>query len=69
MESADPDEMPGFFFLQMCPFSGFHYTKGKVMRIKCLAHGHNTVPPVKLEPAFPQSQVKHSTTEPLRSFK
>ena len=28
---------------------------------------HNAVMPVKLKPAAPWSQVKHSTTEPLRS--
>ena len=33
----------------------------------CLAQGHNTVTPVRLEPAAPQSRVKHSTTESLRS--
>ena len=33
----------------------------------CLAQGHNTVTPVGLEPAAPQSLVKHSTTEPLCS--
>ena len=31
----------------------------------CLAQGHNTVEPVRLEPAAPWSRVKHSTTEPL----
>ena len=31
----------------------------------CLAQEHNAVAPVKLKPATPQSQVKHSTTEPL----
>ena len=31
----------------------------------CLAQGYNAVPPVRIEPATPQSQVKHSTTEPL----
>ena len=38
-------------------------------RIKCLAQGQNAVPQVRLEPATPQSRVKHSTyiTEPLRS--
>ena len=30
----------------------------------CLAQGHNAVTPVRLEPAAPQPQVKHSTTEP-----
>ena len=34
----------------------------------CLAQGHNAVTPVRLEPAAPQSQVKHSTTEPLPSL-
>ena len=34
----------------------------------CLAQGHNAVKPVRLEPAAPLSQVKHSTTEPLRSL-
>ena len=33
----------------------------------CLAQRHNTVTPVRLEPAAPLSQVKDSTTEPLRS--
>ena len=37
-------------------------------RIKCLAQGHITVPPVRLEPATPRSRVKHSTTEPPRSL-
>ena len=35
--------------------------------INVLAQGHNTVTPMRLEPAAPWSQVKHSTTEPLRS--
>ena len=35
----------------------------------CLAQGHNTVTLVRLEPAAPQSQIKHSTTEPLLSLK
>ena len=34
----------------------------------CLAQGHNAVPPVRLEPATLQSQVKNFTTEPLRSL-
>ena len=34
-------------------------------RIKCLAQGHNAVALVRLEPATPQSPVKHSTSEPL----
>ena len=33
-----------------------------------LAQGQNAVTPVRLEPAAPQSRVKHSTTEPLRSL-
>ena len=36
---------------------------------KCvLLKDHNAVTPVRLEPAALQSQVKHSTTEPLRSL-
>ena len=34
----------------------------------CLALGQNAVTPARLEPAAPQSQVKHSTTRPLRSL-
>ena len=33
----------------------------------CLAQGHNVVTLVRLVPTAPQSQVKHSTTEPLCS--
>ena len=33
----------------------------------CLAQGHNTVMPWRLEPVALQSQGKHSTIEPLRS--
>ena len=35
--------------------------------LMCLAPGHNAVMLVRFEPATPRSQVKHSTTEPLRS--
>ena len=35
--------------------------------LMCLAQGRNAVTLVRLEPASLQSQVKHSTTEPLRS--
>ena len=34
----------------------------------CLALRYNTVMPVRLKPAAAQSQVKHSTTEPLCSL-
>ena len=34
----------------------------------CLAQGHNTVMPMRLEPAALRSRVNHSTTEPLRSL-
>ena len=37
-------------------------------RIKCLAQGHNTMPPVRLEPPTLRSWVQHSTTESLRSW-
>ena len=39
-----------------------------VLRLMCLAQGHNIVTPVRLKPATPLSQVKHSTTEALRSL-
>ena len=32
----------------------------------CLVQGHNTVTPVRLEPATPRSRLKHDFTEPLR---
>ena len=35
--------------------------------LMCLAQGHNAVMLLRLEPTAPQSRVKHSTTEPLRS--
>ena len=44
-------------------FLGLTSTK---QRIKFLAEGHNTVAPMRLLPTRPQSQVKHSTTEPPR---
>ena len=34
----------------------------------CLAQGHNAVTPLRLEPAAPQSRVKHSTTKPVCSL-
>ena len=33
----------------------------------CLAQGHNTVMPVRLDPVAPRSPVKYSSTEPLHS--
>ena len=35
--------------------------------LMCLAQGHNSVTPLRLDPAAPWSQVKHFTTEPLHS--
>ena len=37
------------------------------LELMCLANGHNTVTPVRLEPVALQSRVKHFTIEPLRS--
>ena len=45
-------------------FLGWSSTKQGLMG---LAQRHNTVTPVRLEPAALRSRVKHSTTEPLRS--
>ena len=36
--------------------------------LMCLAQGHSTMTPLRLEPATPLYRVKHSTTEPLRSL-
>ena len=44
---------------------GLNQYKGK---INVLAQGQNVVTPVRLDPGAPKSQVKHSTTEPLRSL-
>ena len=46
-------------------FLGWTSTK---LGLTCLAQGHNTVTLVRLALAAPWSQVKHSTTEPLRSL-
>ena len=46
-------------------FLGWTSTKQRLM---CLAQGHNTLMPVRLEPVTPQSLVKLSTTEPLCSL-
>ena len=51
--------MSGVIFLHLTS------TKLGLMR---RAQGHNTVTLVSLEPATPWSQVKHSSTEPLRSL-
>ena len=40
-----------------------------VERVLSKAQGHNTVTPVRLEPAAPWSRVQHSTTEALCSHK
>ena len=64
-----------FVLIIYVPVNNFSVTLGPVFldltstkqRIKCCAHGHNTLPLVRLEPATPQSRVKHSTAEPLRS--
>ena len=45
-----------------------HCWKSRVAAQMCLAQKHNTVTPVRLEPAAPLSRVKHSTTEPLCSL-
>ena len=41
---------------------------GTKQGLMCLAQRHNAVTPVRLEPTALQSQVKHSTTEPLCSL-
>ena len=56
-----------------CPVNNFSVMSGLIFMgltstkqgLLCLAQGHNTVTPVRLEPATPWSPVKLSTTEPL----
>ena len=50
--------LPGLNQLEHCTKQG----------LLCLAQGHKAVSSVLLEPTIPQSQVKHSTTEPLPSL-
>ena len=65
-----------FFLILYVPVSNFSIISGWVFlgltstkqRIKCLAQGHDTVQPARLQPATPRSRVKHSTTEPLHSI-
>ena len=48
---------------------GSSWAEPVLMWDKCvLLKDHNAVTPVRLEPAAPRFQVKHSTTEPLRSL-
>ena len=57
------------------PINNISVIKGRVflgwtspkLGLMCLAQGHTIVTLVRLESAAPQSRVKHSTTEPLRS--
>ena len=51
-------------FVPSTIFLGWTSTK---LGLMCLAQGHNSVTPVRLEPASPRSRVKHSTNESLRS--
>ena len=56
-----------FGLILYVPVDNFSVMLGRVFpkqRIKWLAQGHNTVPPVRLEPATPQSRDKYTTTEP-----
>ena len=56
-------------FFQSCRgrvFLGWTSTR---QRIKCLAQGHNAVPPMRHEPRTPRSRVKPSTSEPPCSTK
>ena len=64
------------WFDSLRPINNLSVMKGRVflgwtstkLGLMCLAQGHNTVMPVRLEPAAPRSRVKHSTTEPLPSL-
>ena len=59
-------------FVSSRPINIFSVMQGQVflrwtstkLGLMCLAQGHNTVTPVRLEPTALRSWVKHSTTEP-----
>ena len=63
-------------FDTLCPINNLSVIKGRIflgrtstkLGLMRLAQGHNALTPVRLESAAPQSRVKHSTTEPLRSL-
>ena len=55
-----------FSVMSIWVFLGWTSTKQGLI---CLAQGHNTVTPVRLEPRTLRSRVNHSTTEPLCSQK
>ena len=65
-----------FDFILCGPVNNLSVTSGRVflgwtstkLGLVCLAQGNKAVMPVRLEPAALQSQVKHSTTEPLCSL-
>ena len=71
---TDSDNCLFVRFDSLRPINNLSVIKGRVflgrtstkLGSMCLAQGHNTVTPVRLEPAAPRSRVKHSTTEPLR---
>ena len=60
-----------FTLILYVPVNNFSVMSGQVslgltsttQGLMCLAQGHNPVTSVRFEPATPQSQVKHSTTE------
>ena len=58
--------VPSTIFQLLRDGSSWVWTSTK-LGIMCLAQGHNTVTPERLEPVAPRSRVKHYTTEPRRS--
>ena len=61
-----------FVLMLYFPINSFNAMPGSVLgqigtkqKVKCLAHGHNKVPLVRLGSTTPKSQIQHSTTEPL----
>ena len=63
------------WFDSLRPINNFSVIKGRVIQgwtstklgLMCLAQGHNTVTPVRLESAAPLSRVKHSTLSHCKS--
>ena len=70
-----PQGTADIWYDSLCPINNLSVIKGQFflgwtstkLWLMCFAQRHKAVTPVRLEPAAPQSRVKHSTTEPLRS--
>ena len=79
MRMVDRVEADGCLFVcfdSLHPINNLSVIKGQgflgltstTLGLMCLAQGHNAVTLLRLKPVAPQSRVKHSTTELLRTL-